>query len=170
MKDNIQDSFHRFCAGDREAFGEIYQQLKKPVYTICWRILQSREAAEDVTHDVFVKLYLAPPDQSVKNLRAWIFQVAHNLAIDCLRKQQRPLPREETEAPDGFDRVDTRLDLERAMGKLSREEREILTLRLNGGLSFEAVAGILEISLPAAYRRYRKALKKLQELLNGGNL
>ena len=67
---NLRDLFSRVHNGDQEAFGHVYQQLSQPVYTICWRITQSKETAEDITHDVFVKLYSTPPDNSVRNIRA----------------------------------------------------------------------------------------------------
>lgn len=60
-----------------------------------------------------------------------------------------------------------KLDVESAIGKLSCLERQILTLHLNGDLNFNDIARIVELSLPAAYRKYRKALKTLRDLLNG---
>ena len=155
--------------GDREAFGAVYRELKQPVYTICFRITRSRETAEDITHDLFVKLYCDPPDASVRNVRAWIFRSARNLAIDALRRQSKTAAQQgDIPAADHCDRVHMRMDMEAALGKLPREEREILTLRLNADLSFREIAGIVEQSLPAVYRRYRKALKCIRTELNGG--
>lgn len=154
---------------EQNAFGEIYQALKQPVYTICFRILGSREGAEDVCHDLFVKLYTAPPDPSVRNISAWVFKMARNMAIDALRSRQMRMhePLEEqtvSQLPDW----DTRLDLERAINSLSLPEREVLTLHLNAGLTFSQIAGITGSSLPGAYRTYRRSLKKLRQMLNGG--
>ena len=84
----LKEYFSRVQQGDKEAFAHIYNELKQPVFTIVCRIVQSKEIAEDVTHDVFVKLFVSPPDSSVRNPRAWIFQIARNLAIDALRKGQ----------------------------------------------------------------------------------
>jgi len=166
---NLRELFARVRDGDREAFVCVYQELKQPVYTICCRITQSKEAAEDITHDVFVKLFSAPPDDSVRNIRAWIFQSARNLSIDALRKQARMGEQEgEAGAPDAYDRIHLRMDIETALGRLPPEEREILTLHLNAGLKFKEIAGIVSLSLPAVYRKYRKALKRLQTELNGG--
>lgn len=164
---NLRELFNRVHNGDQEAFGRVYQELSQPVYTICWRITQSRETAEDITHDVFVKLYSAPPDASVRNLRAWIFQMARNRAIDALRRNARTTEPDFVPA-DSFDHIHLRMDLEAAFGKLPREEREILALHLNGQLNFKEIAGIVNLSLPATYRKYRKALKTIQTELNGG--
>lgn len=166
---NLQELFAKMREGDSASFTSIYQELKQPVYTICYRITQSKETAEDVTHDVFVKLYRSPPDASVKNPRAWIFQMARNLAIDALRKKTPTAEREEQEDPDDiYDRIHLRMDIDRALKKLPVEEREIMVLHLNADLSFQEIARIVHISLPATYRKYRKALKHMQAELNGG--
>lgn len=82
----LKEYFSKMRDGDKEAFAHIYNELKSPVFTVSFRIVQSREAAEDITHDVFVKLYTSPPDSNVKNLKAWVFQMTRNLSLDALRK------------------------------------------------------------------------------------
>lgn len=166
---NLPELFSRVQNGDQEAFMQVYQELSQPIYTICCRITQSRETAEDITHDVFVKLYSAPPDTSVKNIRAWIFQMARNQAIDALRKNARTVDQNLTfHNADSFDRIHLRMDIEAAFAKLPREDREILALYLNGHLKFKEIAGIVKLSLPTTYRKYRKALKTIQTELIGG--
>ena len=166
---NLQEQFARIRSGDREAFSCVYQEMKQPVYTICYRITGSKETAEDITHDVFVKLFRSPPDTSVKNTRAWIFQMARNLSIDALRKESRRSDRDAPiEIEDPYPHLDLRMDIEAALGNLSCDEREILTLHLNAALNFREISHIIGLSLPATYRRYRNALKLLQKALNGG--
>ena len=166
---NLKELFARMQNGDSEAFACVYRELKQPVYTICYRITQSRETAEDITHDVFVKLFRSPPDTSVKNIRAWIFQMARNLSIDTLRKNARMAEQDgQCSADDAYDYMHLRMDLEAALRKLPRDEREILTLHLNADLHFREISDIMGLSLPATYRKYRKALKTVQKELNGG--
>ena len=166
---DLKESFARMQNGDSEAFACVYQELKQPVYTICYRITQSRETAEDITHDVFVKLFRSPPDTSVKNIRAWIFQMARNLSIDTLRKNARMAEQDgHCSADDAYDHMHLRMDLEAALRKLPCDEREILTLHLNADLHFREISDIMGLSLPATYRKYRKALKTVQKELNGG--
>jgi RNA polymerase sigma-70 factor (ECF subfamily) len=166
---NLSEMLAGMQNGDRDAFAAVYQALKRPVYTICYRITQSRETAEDITHDVFIKLFRSPPDASVKNVRAWIFQMARNLSIDALRKESRRSDRDAPiEIEDPYPHLDLRMDIEAALGNLSCDEREILTLYLNAALNFREISHIIGLSLPATYRRYRNALKLLQKALNGG--
>ena len=170
-KTNLSELFPQVQCGDKDAFTQLYHDLKQPVFTIIYRIVQNRTTAEDLTQDLFVKLFVSPPDTTVKNPRAWLFQVAHNLAIDTLRKTQPENIDDVTLASD--ERINViviKTDLERAIATLSRTEREILSLRANGGLGFSDIARITGQSLSATYRYYRKSLKTLQTLLNGGTL
>ena len=168
---DLKEYFSRVQNGDKDAFAQIYNELKQPVFTIVCRIVQSKEIAEDVTQDVFVKLFISPPDSSIRNPRAWIFQMARNLAIDALRKKQSiDLDDVELAVEDEISGVIMRWDIESAISRLPRDEREVLTLHINAELHFNEIAHIVGLSLPATYRKYRKAIKTLRELLGGGAL
>ena len=67
---DLQKAFDKIRNGDREAFTLLYSDLKQPIFTIICRIVQSKETAEDIMQDVFVKLFVSPPEPSVKNTRA----------------------------------------------------------------------------------------------------
>ncbi len=168
-KTNLNELFLRIQHGDKDAFTQLYHDLKQPVFTIIYRIVQNQTTAEDLTQDLFVKLFVSPPGTTVKNPRAWIFQAAHNLAIDALRKVQPANIDDVTLASE--ERMNVliiKTDLERAIATLTPTEREILSLRANGGLGFSDIARITGQSLSAVYRSYRKTLKTLKTLLNGG--
>lgn len=159
--------------GDPEAFAALYQMLKTPVFTIAFRIVRSKEEAEDIMQEVFLRLWRTPPAPSVRNLRAWIFQMVHNLAIDTLRRHPDTAQALENAAlteDDVFQALALRFDLEQAIHALPCTEREILTLHLNGGLRFHEIAAIVELSVSATYRKYRKALNVLQTTLKGDGI
>lgn len=165
---DLQELFLRVKNGDKDAFAQIYAELKRPVFAIACRIAQSREMAEDITQDVFVKLYVSPPDSSIKNPRAWAFRMARNLAIDAQRKRQSVgLDDVELPAEDEIGCFIMRSDIEAAISRLPCDEREIVTLHINAELHFNEIARIVGLSLPATYRKYRKAIKSLQNLLGG---
>ena len=165
----LQRHFAALRAGDKQAFAPIYEALRTPVYTVIYRITLSRAAAEDAMQDVFLKLFQEPPAPSVKNLRAWVFRVARNRALDTRRKKQAAELKEDTalwEEPD----TALRLDLERALARLAPAEREMLALHLTAGLTFREAAAVTGLSPSAAYRLYEKALRTLRSILNGGTL
>ncbi len=155
--------------GDPEAFAALYQMLKTPVFTIAFRIVRSKEEAEDIMQEVFLRLWKTPPAPSVRNLRAWIFQMVHNLAIDTLRKHPDVTQAADDAAltEDVFQTLALRYDLEQAIHALPCTEREIITMHLNGGLRFHEIAAIVELSVSATYRKYRKALEALKTALKG---
>ena len=168
---DLNEYFSRVRSGDKEAFAQIYNELEKPVFTIVSRIVQSKELAEDVTQDIFVKLFVSPPDSSVKNPRAWIFQMTRNSAINALkRKQSIDIDDLELTAEDQISSAVLRMDIESAIGRLPRIEREILSLRINAQLHFHEISRIVGLSVPSSYRKYRKAIKTLRELLGGDAL
>lgn len=168
---NLNESFHKLQNADKEAFTHIYNELRQPVYTVVYRIVQSKETAEDIMQDVFVKLFTSPPDSSVRNPRAWVFQMARNLAIDALRKKKNTdIDDEELIAEDEINSTVMRMDIEAAIGKLPCTEREIISLHINAGLHFNEISPVVGLSVSAVYRKYRKAIKALRELLNGGAL
>lgn len=168
---DLNAAFSDMRHGDKEAFARIYHALKQPVFTIAFRIVQSKETAEDITQDVFVKLFVSPPESTVRNPRAWIFCMTRNLSLDALRKKSHAnIDDMQLAVIDDVCDLAARLDIENAIGKLPRTEREILSLHLNGELHFREIASIVGLSVPAVYRKYRKALKTLREQLDGGML
>lgn len=165
----LRKHFNALRGGDREAFAVIYNDMKTPVYTVIYRIVRRRECAEDVMQEVFVRLFTSPPDDSVKNLRSWIFTMAHNLALDSLRKKQsEPLEDGNTDAaePPLEHSVGLRLDVESALRRLSSEESRIVTLHLNAGLTFREISSVTGISPSAVYRLYKKAVSALRAELS----
>ena len=172
MNENeLQKAFSRVRMGDSEAFVQIYRDLSSPIFTVVFRIVRQREMAEDVTQDIFVKLFTSPPDTSVVNLRAWIFRLSRNLAIDHLRKQHTDRwdegPAEELCAEDEMHQTTLQVDVARAMLCLTEREREIVALHIHGELGFAEIGRMEGLSLTATYRIYRRALKRLRENLEG---
>ena len=155
--------------GDKRAFDAVYQELRKPVFTIIYRIARDQAASEDILQEAFLRLYRLPEEPSIRNTRAYFFQVARNLALDSLRGGSVPASLDETEelAVGGED-VAGRLDVERALSALSAEENQIVTLRVNAGLKFREIAAMLDLPLGTALWKYRRAIGKLRDILSEG--
>ena len=170
-QDDLRPLLTQMRAGDDAAFTRVYDMLAKPVFVIAFRITQSREQAEDLTQEMFLKLFLTPPDESVRNPRAWIFQMIRNLSIDAVRQPVHgELPEALPDPDDHAGRVLLQTALDEAMTALDTQERETVTLHINAELTFQEIARLQSRSLPAVYRCYRRALKKLRAALEEGEL
>jgi RNA polymerase sigma-70 factor (ECF subfamily) len=121
--------------------------------------------------DVFIKLFLTPPDSLISNPRAYIFQIARNLAIDSTRKQSHISLDEisETERRQ-FDDYSLKMDVERALKGLPSQECQIVTLHIIGGFKFREISSIMNIPSGTAKWKYQKAIGKLQKMITGDSL
>lgn len=170
--DRLREALAQLRSGSAAAFEQIYTELSAPIFTVILRITGDREASEDILQEVFFKLYRAPPGPEIRKPRAYLFRSARNLALDALRRRPREenldslpdLPQPDQEDPS------RRLDLERAFAALAPEERGLVSLHLNGGLTFREIARITGTPLGTVLWRYRRAIEKLRILLNGGSV
>jgi len=155
--------------GDKIAFEEIYIDLRTPIFTIINRITWDRAISEDILQEVFIKLFLSP-SVPIKNPRAYIFQVARNLAIDSVRKQKPNISLDEiTEAVHHpLDDFSLRMDIDDGLKSLPLQECEIVTLHVIGGLTFREIAEVTKIPSGTVKWKYQKAITKLQKILSGG--
>ena len=154
--------------GDKIAFEEIYEQLKTPIYTIILRITQDNALSEDILQEVFHKLYRSPLKPQIENPRAYLFQMARNLAIDNVRKQQprfADLESIENLAYLPADDFSLRMDIDHAMKRLPLQERQIVSLHINGELKFREIANMMDIPLGTVLWKYQKAIKWLRSKL-----
>ena len=158
----------RLGQGDKTALEELFYELRTPVFTIILRIVGHRELAEDILQEFFLRLFRSPPAASIQKPRAYLFRMARNMAIDGLNARREHLPLEECPEPVEYPDLDRRLDLEDAVAALPLTERQLVTLHLNGGLTFRELGELLEMPLGTALWRYRKAIGALRDMLNGG--
>jgi RNA polymerase sigma-70 factor (ECF subfamily) len=152
--------------GDRTAFETVYETLKTLLFTIILRITHDRALSEDILQEVFIKLYLTPPEPSA-NPRAYICRMARNLAIDSVRQRKPSVELEEAENSlyHPIDDLSLKMDTENAILALPDKERQIVTLHINGDLKFREVADILGIPLGTVLWSYQKAIKQLRNTL-----
>ena len=160
----------RLRSGSLEALEAIFLDLRTPVFTVLLRLVRNRELAEDLTQEVFLRLWQSPPGEDVRSPRAWLFRVARNLGLDALRRPGAAELPEQLPDQDFAEGVHARLDLEAALAALPQREREIVTLHWNGGLRFREIADILELPLGTVLWRHSRAISALRERLDGGAL
>ncbi|HEY1680934.1 MAG TPA: sigma-70 family RNA polymerase sigma factor [Candidatus Tumulicola sp.] len=163
----------RVRARDADAFESLYDRYHALVYGLALRVLADPSAAEDVTQNVFLKIWTAPDAFQSGNLEGWLARVARNRAIDVLRSKKL---RSESELSESIPADSTleqsameRLDGERAraaMGRLPDEQRLLLELGFFGGMTHDAIARQTGLPLGTVKTRIRSGLRRLRELLH----
>jgi len=90
MPETEQQLVNKARNGDRDAFQDIVDQYKKMVYFLAWDIAGNHQDAEDITQDVFIKVYLYFHKFSADSkFSSWLYRIAVNASIDTLRKRGR---------------------------------------------------------------------------------
>jgi RNA polymerase sigma-70 factor (ECF subfamily) len=159
-------------AGEWDALSYLDSRYADDVCRFVQSIVRDRHEAEDITHDVFVKLIRAIQKYEEREVpfAAWIMRVARNAALDHVRSR-RQIPVEEVWiSEDDRDRTSFEYTqaLKAALAELPESQREVLVLRHIGGLSPTEIAerlGKTEASIQGLHHRGRAALKRsLREL------
>ena len=86
-----EDLVESALGGDENAFSQLYERYRHPVYATAYRIIQSAEDARDATQEIFVKLYrsLRSWNPRKSSFSTWTYRLASNHAIDCWRVRRR---------------------------------------------------------------------------------
>ncbi len=158
--------------GDNSALHFLYVRYAGDVQGFVGSIVRDRHEAEDITHDVFAKLFGAIHRYEPRDVpfTAWIMRVARNAALDHLRTR-RHIPCEEIRVSDeGYEQVDRHRSrsLREAFRRLPPEQRDVLVLRHIAGLSPPEIArriGKTEGAVHGLHHRGRVTLQAaLREL------
>jgi len=167
----------------QEAYREItrlFEALRDPVFRQVLRILGSPAEAEDVTQEVFLRLYgEMRAERKIDNPKAWLFRVAHNLAIDRVRANRHTQSWDENEAsetwealadpaPLGEERlaaVEKQEKVRALLSGLSPQERRCMELRTEG-LTYREIAEVLGVRITTVETNLARAVKKLMERLH----
>jgi RNA polymerase sigma-70 factor (ECF subfamily) len=152
--------------GDERAFAAIVRAYEQPVYNYVLRLVGDRALAEDLTQEVFLRVYQGLPGFSLRSrFTTWLFQVTKNRVLDELRAmERRPRavitlddipPLEVLDQP--FERSEAIDAVWRAVGALNVDLKMALLLRDVVGLSYTEIADALEITLATVKWRIYKA-------------
>jgi RNA polymerase sigma-70 factor (ECF subfamily) len=156
--------------GDERAFSLILRAYETPVFNYVLRLVGDRTLAEDLTQEVFLRVFHGLPNFSLRSkFTTWLFQVTKNRVLDELRaRERRPravcledvAPFEVFDQP--FERVETIDALWRAVEGLNVDLKMALLLRDVVGLAYTEIADTLEITLATVKWRIYKGREEVQ--------
>jgi len=169
------------AAGDEAALGVLYDRYAKAVFSLAARITHDQGTAEEITQEVFLRLWRNAATYSAARGRfgSWLLSVTHHLAVDQLRRRQaRPqtvasiddlvvqgLPDHRTDVEEETWLAERREIIQQALRQLPAAQREVIELAYFGGLTHVEIASRLGDPLGTVKTRMRLGVQKLREVL-----
>ena len=160
-KQELHDIFLKLRASDISQFELLYKNYKLLVYKIAFSILKNKETSEDITQTVFTKIYSLKKEKLPSSKEAtWLYAVTKNEAISYYRKEKPNIALEEvydvsneTECRYIQDIIEKE-KYEKIISGLSLKEKEIVSLKIIGDLSFKEISRILNVPIGTVPWRY----------------
>lgn len=180
---------------DQAAFNEVVDRYKGKVYNYLYRMMGNAADAEDLTQEVFVRLYTSLDSfRSQASLNTWLFRIAGNLCIDYFRRSKKhravafsldePVSRDGPDAEDRtgqthevadttyephrlMERAETARQIEQALQQLPEKLRAVLLLHDIEGMPYEEIAQVVGCPLGTVKSRLFNARQQLRHRLSG---
>lgn len=184
MCDTEQQWIAEAKAGDKDAFAKLVEKYKKPVYSVCYRMLGTPTAAEDAAQEAFIRAYMAIDryDPS-RSFATWVLSIASNYSIDQLRKKKviilsmdnekhawlappdpGPSPEKAALEKEKFGQIQSLLT------SLNEVDRAAVILQYWHDYSYEQIAETLDLSSSAVKSRLFRARQLMAEKWQGMQL
>jgi RNA polymerase sigma-70 factor (ECF subfamily) len=186
MPDTEHDLIRRAQKGDQEAFAALVSEHQRYVYNLALRVLKDEEEALDLAQETFVRAWTALPNfRGQSQFRTWLYRIVTNLCYNRLPGLRRSLNdlgedviAELSETDPAFDDPARGLEsgelrsyLHKAMDELDENYRLLISLRYQNEMSYDEIAGTLNLPLGTvktglfrAKEQLRRALESYQEL------
>lgn len=172
-------------SGNMSAFEELISLYEKKIYNYCYRMTDSREDAEDLTQEVFIKVYRGLKSfKGNSSFSTWIYRIAYNTCVDKYRKNKRinvvslnsgndedageielvsgdPLPEDEVIQKERYKRLQVHI------AALKPEYKTVIILRDIQNYSYEEIAQILQLPLGTVKSHISRARAALCDALKG---
>ena len=160
-------------AGDSRAYAALYDRFATRLYRTALGIVRRREDAEDVVQEVFMSVLQSRSGlANVADLTAYLFTALRRAAARSAARRTREQTLSQDAASDlpadtgQLESSNPRSErLQRALRALPEEQREVISLKIDGELTFAQIAQVVGISMNTAASRYRYALEKLRATL-----
>jgi RNA polymerase sigma-70 factor (ECF subfamily) len=166
----------------KNSFEEIVREHKDRLFSYAFYVLGNREDAEDVTQEVFIKLWENLREIDAKRYRPWIMKVAHNRCVDLARERKKSIydhqelnemitPKHlkqknlQTNPEPGHDYREMHAILLRALSKLPVQTRSMLVLHYYQGMKYRAIAEIFDTTPNATKVEVHRGRRKLKKIL-----
>ena len=178
IKSNLQEkiAFLKLRSGDSDAFAFFYDKYVKSIYRFVYLKVGSKQVAEDLTQDIFLKIWQHLVDKrNVRSFQAFIFRIARNTVVDYYRSSKQELPLENM--PESVEIIeesvlaaDKNLDIAillKEIELLKSEYQEVLLLRYVEDMSIDDIAHVMAKDKNNIRVTIHRALTKLKTITKG---
>jgi len=165
--------------GDKELFNILYDRYVDKVYHKCLLLTKDKDVSKDLAHDILIKVFLNIAKlKKITNFSLWVHSITYNHCIDYLRLKKKfkhedyDEERFENISEADIEREQQELkevklsELEIVFEQLRQEEKLLLLMRYQDGLSVKAIAKALNVGQSAVKMRLKRSRDHLAELLN----
>ena len=167
--------------GREDGFEELVRRYQRPITNYVYRMVGNYDAALDVTQEVFIKVYNSMTRYSSEyKFSTWLYRIAHNAAIDYMRRNSVNQQSLETENADGTyqlqiestqpnpeqerERSEWRKEIKTVVKCLPQVYRELILLRHAQDLSYDEIAEITNLPLGTVKNRLFRAREMMREI------
>jgi RNA polymerase sigma-70 factor (ECF subfamily) len=181
--DRDEAFLERLRSGDREAFSTLVDMNQDMVYNLTLKMVRDRELAEDLSQEVFIKVYRALPSFGGRSrLSTWIYRIAYNVSVTELQKARHRYERTDIDEPAGEETpgmvqvsgaVDPHEELERSemmrrvaelIEKLKPQQRLAILLYYQGERSYEEISEVMKLPMGTVKTLLFRAKEALRDL------
>lgn len=177
-----EDLVVRAAGGDERSFEVLYDRHGKVAWSLAFRLLGERGAAEDLVQEAFVAVWngAARYSSTKGSVRTWILSIVHHRAVDRLRQAAAGKRRQEAleqvaaiqpAAPDAADEALDRVaasQVQAALTDVPDEQLQVLRLAYYGGYTHHEIADMLTLPLGTVKSRMRLGLERVRRNLDPG--
>lgn len=162
--------------GDAEAFATLYDRHSRAAYSLAYRMMGDRQAAEDLIQESFLKAWRSARSYRAErgSVRTWVLSIVHNRGVDLLRataSRRRTQDRVEAESTgkqqsEAFSETwhnSQKEQVREALSTLPPEQLKVLELAYFSGYTHTEIAGLLGLPLGTVKGRMRLGLKKMKD-------
>ncbi len=155
---------------------EVLERYQRPLIQYAYRITGDLERARDIAQDTFLRLCRQPVESIEGHVAPWLYKVCRNRALDVLKKENRmislsivPTAAWESSDPDpsvGLERREQLQQVARILDDLSENQREVVRLRFESGLSYREIGQVSGLSVSNVGFLLHTALKSIRERMH----
>lgn len=168
-------------SGSRDGFEELVRRYQRPIISYVFRMLNDYDASLDVTQEVFIKVYNSLHKYSAEyKFSTWLYRIAHNAAIDHMRRNSVSSQSLEAENADGSyqlqiesrapspeqnrERSEWRTEIDAVIRCLPPSYRDLILLRHSKDMSYDEIAEITNLPLGTVKNRLFRAREMMREI------